>query len=193
MSGAWRSATRRPPGRWSVWKYGWIVHHRVIDALERVRGHARGLLLDVGCGAKPFAEVFRGRVTYVGCDRAASPFPEDPRPEVLALAEMLPIRDGSIDTVFSISTLNYLPEPVRMLEEARRVLRRDGALIVEFVQMAPPDQPDDYFRFTRAGALELLRRASSRSSACRSAAYGRGSDSRRSIGSRAGIAGRPAS
>jgi len=158
MSGAWRSATRRPHGKWSVWKYGWIVHHRVIDALERVRGHARGLLLDVGCGAKPFAGVFRG-VTYVGCDLVASPFPEDPRPEVLARAEMLPFRDGSIDTVFCISTLNYLPEPVRMLEEAHRVLRRDGAVIVEFLQMAPPDQPDDYLRFTRAGALELLRRA----------------------------------
>jgi SAM-dependent methyltransferase len=56
--------------------------------------------------------------------------------------------------------LTYLPEPQRMLDEAARLLRPGGMLILEFTQMVPlHDEPHDYFRFTRYGAEWLLRRA----------------------------------
>ena len=55
MSGAWRALTRGVPGRWSPWRFNWLIHERVIAALVRARPHAHGVLLDVGCGDKPFA------------------------------------------------------------------------------------------------------------------------------------------
>jgi len=56
--------------------------------------------------------------------------------------------------------LTYLSEPIRMLEEAHRVLEPGGTLLLEFTQMAPlHDPPHDYFRFTRYGAAWLLERA----------------------------------
>jgi hypothetical protein len=56
--------------------------------------------------------------------------------------------------------LTYLPEPGRLLAEARRVLRAEGVLLLDFTQMAPlHDEPHDYFRFTRYGAALLLDRA----------------------------------
>ena len=46
-----------------------------------------------------------------------------------------------------------------MIEEAHRVLRPGGTLILEFTQMVPlHDEPWDFFRFTRYGAEHLLRR-----------------------------------
>jgi SAM-dependent methyltransferase len=72
----------------------------------------------------------------------------------------LPIRTASVDTVLGLSMLTYLTEPLRMLEEAHRVLRPSGVLILEFTQMVPMhDPPYDYFRFTRYGAEYLLDRA----------------------------------
>ncbi|MGH7741828.1 MAG: class I SAM-dependent methyltransferase [Candidatus Eiseniibacteriota bacterium] len=148
-------------GRFAVWRFNWLANHKLAAALEQARDHARGLLLDVGCGAMPFAPLFRGRVSrYVGLDLAGSPDVGAARLDVIGRAEALPIRGGSIDTVLALSMLNRLPEPLRMLEEAHRVLRPGGILIVELEQMAPLYRPPhDYWRFTRHGADWLLDRA----------------------------------
>lgn len=151
----------RPPTKWAFWRFNWLAHAQVIAALERVRGHAHGVLLDVGCGTRPFTSLFAGRVTrYLGLDLPGSRFTGHVPPDVFGRAEALPVRDGSVDTVLAMSVTTYLPEPIVALEEARRVLRPGGALIVEFTQMAPlHDAPHDYFRFTRFGATHLLERA----------------------------------
>src|SRR5215468_4108507 len=56
-------------GKWSVWRFHWLIHHKIIRALERARPYLRGVLLDVGCGTKPFAPVFEaGLSRYWGVD-----------------------------------------------------------------------------------------------------------------------------
>lgn len=160
MSGFWRRLTGGPTGRWAVWKFNWLANHKIMAAIERARGHAHGDLLDMGCGAKPFAPLFAGRVRrYWGTDLSKSPYLGGARLDAFARAESQPFRDGSFDTVVGFSMLTYLPEPVRMIEEAHRVLRPGGTLILEFTQMVPlHDEPWDFFRFTRYGAEHLLRR-----------------------------------
>lgn len=159
--GAWRRITSGATGRFTPWKFNWLANHKIIAALRRVRGHARGELLDVGCGSKPFAPIFDGQVArYRGTDLAASRYLGSARPDAFARAEAQPFRDGTFDTVLGLSMLTYLPDPGAMIREAHRLLRKDGVLILEFTQMVPlHDEPHDYFRFTRHGAEHLLRQA----------------------------------
>ena len=161
VSGMWRALSANAPGQWSVWRFNWLIRHQVIDALVRVLPHARGVLLDLGCGDKPFARWFSGHVSaYLGTDLAASRYLGAARPDVYARAEQLPFRQGSADTVLGLSMLEHLPEPSRLLGEAHRVLRPGGVLLLEFPQMVPlHDPPHDYFRYTRHGAAWLLERA----------------------------------
>jgi SAM-dependent methyltransferase len=161
MSTAWRRWTGGPTSRWTFWKFNWLANHKLIRALERARVHAHGELLDMGCGSKPFAPLFAGRVTrYWGTDLSASRYLGGAHLDAYARAEAQPFRDGSFDTVLGLSMLTYMPEPVRMIEEAHRVLRPGGVLLLEFTQMVPlHDEPWDFFRFTRYGAEHLLRRA----------------------------------
>lgn len=161
MSGLWQRVSGGATGKWSFWKFNWLANHKIIRALERARIHARGELLDMGCGAKPFAPLFEGRVTrYWGSDLSQSQYLGGARLDAYAKAEQQPFRAQSFDTVMGLSMLTYLPEPVRMIEEAHRVLRPGGVLILEFTQMVPlHDEPWDFFRFTRYGAEHLLRRA----------------------------------
>ena len=157
----WAGLARTPTRAWTVWKYNWLANHKIMRALERARSHARGVLLDVGCGSRPFERLFRGRIDrYLGTDLKSSPYLDAARPDVYARAEALPVRSGSVGTVLGLSMLTYLAEPQRMLEEAHRVLAPGGTLLLEFTQMAPlHDEPHDYFRFTRYGARFLLERA----------------------------------
>jgi SAM-dependent methyltransferase len=155
------SLARTPTRKWSLWKYNWLANHKIIRALERARVHARGVLLDVGCGSRPFAPLFEGRVDrYLGTDLPGSRYLGATPPDAFARAEALPFRDGAVDTVLGLSMMTYLTEPARMLAEARRVLKPGGTLILEFTQMAPlHDEPHDYFRYTRFGAAHLLEQA----------------------------------
>ncbi len=159
--GLWRRITAGRTGRFTPWKFNWLANHKLIAALERVRVHARGDLLDVGCGSKPFAPLFAGRVRrYWGSDLAASRYLGEARPDAYATAESQPFRAAAFDTVLGLSMLTYLPEPLLMIREAHRVLKPGGVLILEFTQMVPlHDEPHDFFRFTRYGAEWLLRRA----------------------------------
>src|ERR1051326_7090500 len=80
--GLWRRITAGRTGRFTPWKFNWLANHKIIAALERVRVHARGDLLDVGCGSKPFAPLFAGRGRrYWGSDLAASRYLGDARSE----------------------------------------------------------------------------------------------------------------
>ncbi len=157
----WRAMTGGETGKWSFWKFNWLANHKILAALERARVHARGELLDMGCGRKPFAPLFAGRITrYWGTDLSVSPYLGAARLDAYARAEAQPFRDDSFDTVMGLSMLTYLPEPIRMVREAHRLLKPGGVLILEFTQMVPlHDEPHDFFRFTRYGAQYLLEQA----------------------------------
>lgn len=162
MSGIWKYLTRHIGNeKWSFWRFNWIIHHRLIAALERTRPYARGILVDIGCGSMRGRLWYRGCFTrYVGVDFATSRYLDGARPGVIARGEALPFRDGSIDTVLAVSLLSYVAEPHRIIEEAHRILRPDGRLILEFTQTGLlHDEPYHYFRFTRRGARWLLERS----------------------------------
>jgi len=158
-----RPGTTGPPttGKWSVWKFNWLANHKLIRALERTRHHAHGQLLDIGCGSRPFAACFAGRVShYWGTDLRGSRHLQARPPDAYAPAGAQPIRTGSMDTVVSFSVVTYLPEPSLLFREAARVLKPGGVAFVEFAQMEPIlDAPHDYYRFTPYGARYQFERA----------------------------------
>ncbi|NOT33050.1 MAG: methyltransferase domain-containing protein [Candidatus Eisenbacteria bacterium] len=152
------SRRRSHPAPHEFWRFNWLAHHKRHAALARVRSHASGVLVDLGCGDMPFAPLFDERVTrYIGTDLPGSPAFGARGPHVYASAAALPLRADSADTLLAMALMSYLPAPAIALDEARRVLRPGGVLIAEWVQMSPLWQPPhDYWRFTRFGAERLL-------------------------------------
>ena len=125
-----------------------------------VNRHARGRLLDVGCGERPYAqELKEGAGAVVGLEPDRDRYGETP-PEVWGSALELPFRDESFDTVFSSQVLEHVPEPAQMVAEIGRVLRPDGYLILTAPHIwGIHEEPHDYFRFTGFGLEHLARRA----------------------------------
>src|SRR3954471_567260 len=135
-----------------------LAHRQLNNALAiAARAHARGRLLDVGCGEKPYAPLFRDLVDeHVGVDH-----PESIHPlravDVLATAYDIPLEDASFDTVLMTEVLEHLEEPARAIAEARRLLRTGGKLILSTPFMWPlHEEPRDFFRYSPHGLRHLL-------------------------------------
>jgi ubiquinone/menaquinone biosynthesis C-methylase UbiE len=55
---------------------------------------------------------------------------------VLAQAENLPLKDGSVDLAMVVRVIHHLPNPVPAFEEIHRVLEKDGLFLIEFANYA---------------------------------------------------------
>jgi SAM-dependent methyltransferase len=133
--------------------------------LRRAAPLARGRLLDVGCGDKPYESIFAPYVdSYVGVEHEAT-FAKTSastrgRPDVYYDGKRLPFEDGSFDTVLSVEVLEHTPEPQGLVSEMARVLKRGGTLIVSApFSFRLHEEPHDYFRYTPYGMREMLTRA----------------------------------
>lgn len=123
--------------------------------------HAKGRMLDVGCGIKPFEAMFKGHVDrHDGVDMMQTLDVRGTRADVFAVAGVLPFANESFDTVLCTQMLDDVPEPVVVLDEIRRVLKPGGKLILTINQMYPVhDPPHDYYRFTRYGLEHIVKKA----------------------------------
>jgi len=135
----------------------YYLHYRtLIRDLERVIfANARGRVLDIGCGNKPYESAFQGRITeYVGCDVVQS---DRERVDILCEAIRIPLPDASFDTVFSTQTIEHVADHRRMIAEAYRLLKPGGAFILSGpLYWHLHEEPYDFFRFTEHGFRFLL-------------------------------------
>ena len=101
---------------------------------------ARGRTLDVGCGTGRGLPLYGSAVRVIGLDPAWDSLGRARRrapgvPLVQGSAEALPFRAGTFDTVVSSLVFCSVAEPVRGLDEVKRVLRPDGRLrMIEHVR-----------------------------------------------------------
>ncbi len=123
-------------------------------AMQKASKFAKGNVLDVGCGEKPYAHLFAGKITsYLGTDIDLG---NSKHVDICADSLTLPIKTSSVDTVVSNQVIEHVKSPEVFLKEITRILRPGGTLIITAPQLwCLHEKPHDYYRFTRY-ALELL-------------------------------------
>lgn len=117
---------------------------------------ASGVLLDYGCGGRPYQALFSTQITrYIGADIAAS---KDVQLDVeLTPGERVPLPDASVDTILSTQTLEHVYDFQQYMSECHRLLRPGGILILSVpMQWRIHEIPHDYWRFTRYGLHDLM-------------------------------------
>ncbi len=123
--------------------HNWLVYDIGDRMMTRYADLYTGHLYDLGAGEAPYRKFFlRYAQTYTAVDWANSQ--HDSRPDIEAnLSEPLPIPSEVADTVVSLSVLEHLSEPQIMLNEAFRILRPGGYIVLEVpwqwqIHEAPP-------------------------------------------------------
>ena len=102
-------------------------------------------MLDFGCGAQPYRELFSPRISrYIGADVAAA---KDTTLDVeIAPGEAVPLEDASVDTILATQTLEHVFDFQFYLRECERLLRPGGVLIMTApMQWRLHEAPYDYW------------------------------------------------
>jgi len=117
--------------------------------------YASGILVDYGCGNKPYFSFFKNNVTdYVGVDVNQNEF--NTVNYVINTNAPLPFEADSIDTVLSTQVLEHTAEPEKYIKEISRVLKPGGILILTCPgSYMLHEEPNDYFRYTKYGVKHL--------------------------------------
>lgn len=125
-----------------------------------------GTLLDVGCGDKPYKDLFRKITSYLGIDfkkySKNKTFTKE-KPDLYFSTSYyktlrLPFGNSSFDNVVSFQVLEHHRNPQEMMREILRVCKKNGFILITMPLIwGLHEQPHDYFRFTENGFLELIK------------------------------------
>lgn len=135
-----------------------LVADLVAASYERhLPQHARGRLLDLGCGKVPLYGAYRALATEVSC----VDWQDDQHVDLVCdLSLPLPLADGAFDTLIVSDVIEHLPDPALAWREMARLLAPGGSLLLNVPFLYPIHaHPHDHFRYT-CFALERFARDS---------------------------------
>ena len=130
--------------------HSYIIAALQLNSVLDAGKYAKGNLLDVGCGDKPFLHVFDGKIEkYVGIEMQSTRH-INKEIDAFASGEHIPFKSNTFNTILTTSVLEHVKEPQKMFNEMHRVLKKNSYLILTTpCQYGLHEQPHDYFRYTK--------------------------------------------
>jgi len=122
----------------------------------------KGTVVDAGCGAQPFRQLFGPDVRYIGIDTsdAKSHFGFNVPGVIYYSGKKWPLAGKTADCILCTETLEHVLEPAIFLKEAFRCLKPGGRLLLTVPFSARWHfVSHDYWRYTPAGLDKLLKEA----------------------------------
>jgi SAM-dependent methyltransferase len=128
------------------------------DLYAAIQKYANGILLDIGCGNKPYEIWLEGKVSeYVGCDIVQS---SSNKVDVLCEANNIPLESNSFNSVLSTQVIEHVEDHQGLVNEAYRLLKPKGYFILSGpMYWNLHEEPYDFFRFTKHGFRYILEKA----------------------------------
>ena len=125
-------------------------------AMSIFSSELKGRLLDVGCGSKPYQELFSVD-DYIGLDIDNEASRNRKIADYFYDGKTFPFNEDEYDSVLCNQVLEHVFNPDEFLSEIKRVLKPGGRLLltVPFV-WDEHEQPHDYARYSSFGLKALL-------------------------------------
>ncbi len=136
-----------------------FIKKGIYQGIKRHSNKLNGTLLDVGCGNKPYKNLFH--VTeYIGIDIINEAHDHTLEPvDLIFDGRTIPFKNQSFDSVFSSEVFEHVFYLEELIQEINRVLKEDGQLLITlpFVWIEH-EKPNDFARYTSFGVMNLLER-----------------------------------
>ncbi|MFY9074517.1 methyltransferase type 11 [Malaciobacter mytili] len=124
--------------------------------------YIKGKCADIGSGHSPYKKYILNNIEeYISIDKGnihTHMFSSSKEKFIDADIKELPFENNSFDTVILTQVLEHIDNPFKALEEIKRVLKKDGILIlsVPFIYQAHAT-PYDFYRFSEYGLKEICK------------------------------------
>lgn len=125
--------------------------------IQMLSGEISGKILDVGCGRKPYKNLFQ-YTEYIGIDIENPGHPHQEEDiDIFYDGKAFPLKDNEFDNIICNQVLEHVFTPDSFLKEINRVLKKDGKLLltVPFI-WDEHEQPNDFARYSSFGLKHLL-------------------------------------
>ena len=139
-----------------------ILVNRIHDKLllDFAECYLSGILIDIGCGTKPFKDMLSPIVKkHIGLDHEATVHDKS-NVDLFGTAYGIPVDNETFDSAICTAVLEHLEEPEQALLECHRVLKPGGVAIysVPFIWHLH-EEPRDFYRYTKYGLKYLFEKA----------------------------------
>jgi SAM-dependent methyltransferase len=155
---AWRAQAFNPSLLGAFVNPFFLARRGLWAEMVELGAHARGRLLDVGCGTQPYRVLF-DVPEYIGLEIDSPEARERGVADAFYDGDQFPFNDEHFDTVVCNQVLEHVFNPDRFIAETCRVLKPGGRLLltVPFV-WDEHEQPYDFARYSSFGLRSLLER-----------------------------------
>lgn len=138
---------------------GYWVRKRMDDAIASYAHLAHGVLLDVGCGLKPYEKVFLPHIEkYIGLEYSPESGYRGNKADISGDAALLPLADECVDTILCTEVIEMVSNPEKAIAEFARVLQPGGIVITTAPFVYPIFDESDFFRFGPGGLKVMMER-----------------------------------
>lgn len=129
------------------------LYQNVSSLVSRLNGK----LLDVGCGTKPYENICKNVVEYIGLEIDDEGNRQHKFADIFYDGKTIPFKDKEFDSVLSNQVFEHVFNPNDFLKEINRVTKMEGAFLmtVPFV-WDEHEQPYDYARYSSFGLKYIL-------------------------------------
>lgn len=140
--------------------HNWLAIKNNNEILKDNLFRFKGIVYDLGCGIRPYEQdILHECDQYIGVDWGNTS--HKLKANIISdLNKPLPIESNSADLVTSFQVLEHLSEPQTFLNEAHRILKKNGEIFLTVpFQWWMHEVPYDYYRYTRYGLKYLFEKA----------------------------------
>lgn len=136
----------------------YFVRKNLYRNIKYFSRYLNGNLMDFGCGAKPYEDLFVNCTQYIGVDVEASGHDHtNENVDIYYDGITLPFNDGEFDSAFSSEVFEHVNNIGPILDEINRVLKKGGNMLVSTPFLWNEHEiPYDYYRYTSYGITKLL-------------------------------------
>ena len=138
----------------------YLTRNRLLTNIDELVSQINGgILLDFGCGSKPYRSLFNVE-KYVGLDFENVGHPHlNESIDVFYDGKAIPFADKHFDAIFSTEVFEHVFNLEEMLKELNRVLKQNGKMLITCpFSICEHEVPHDFARYSSFGIKDLLER-----------------------------------